>query len=408
MVSQPGAINGKNAPRTLADFSGGSSAIAAIREWAGQWNSGKRPSPILLSGPTGTGKTFLAHLVAQEFGWEIFEFNASDFRNEEAVSSLLAPAASSGSLFGERRLVLIDDADSLSGASDRGGAGAILKAMAAASQPIILTARDPYDKKLQTIRTKCTAVELRRLHPSSIAALVEREALRAGIALPPGAPEEIAKSVHGDARAALNDLSARNFSSLRDREKNAFDSVRAIFQSATYSEARKAAFASGIDHNTLKLWMAQNIPSECKTPFEISEAYLAISRADIFDGRIARSQHYGFLRYSGDLLSAGVSLAREGERGGYSPSAFPEYIRAMGASKSARSLRASSLRKICRACHCSVSHAAIYLPNICLELKAGNNSAADYFGFDEDETVFISGAAASPAKKTKIAKKAAP
>ncbi|MCX6769084.1 MAG: AAA family ATPase [Candidatus Micrarchaeota archaeon] len=406
MASQAGAGSGKNAPHTLADFSGGSSAIAAIKEWAGQWNSGRRPAPLLISGPTGTGKTFLAHLVAQEFGWGIFEFNASDFRNEEAVSTILAPAASTGSLFGERRLVLIDDADSLSGSADRGGSGAILKAMANATQPIILTARDPYDKKLQTIRTKCTPVELRRLHPSSIAALVKREALRAGIALPPGAPEEIAKSVHGDARAALNDLSARNFSSLRDREKNAFDLVRAIFQSQTYSEARKAAFASGIDHDLLKLWMAQNIPSECKTPFEISEAYLAISRADIFDGRISRSQHYGFLRYSGDLLSAGVSLARAGERSGYAPSSFPEYIRAMGASKSSRSLRASSLRKICRACHCSISHAAIYLPNIRLEIKAGNTGASGYFGFDEDETAFVSGAVAAPARKT--AKKTAP
>jgi replication factor C large subunit len=96
-----------------------------IRIYQGNaWQEGKKMPPLLITGPTGTGKTMLAHAVASEFGWDLFEFNASDFRDEESVSGILSHSASSGSLFGTRRLILIDDADSLSGSADRGGAGA--------------------------------------------------------------------------------------------------------------------------------------------------------------------------------------------------------------------------------------------------------------------------------------------
>jgi replication factor C large subunit len=388
------------AKKPLSDFSGNTSAVTQAKEWASAWQNGARQPPLLITGHTGTGKTYLAHAIAAEMGWDIFEFNASDLRNEEMVSQLLSNAASSGSLFGGLRLVLVDDADSLSGTADRGGAGAIAKVIEAANQPMIITATDLYSKKLQPIKAHCTQVELRRLHPSSIAALVRREASRRGVVLPPEAAEAIAKSVGGDARAALNDLSAGNFSATRDREKSIFDVVKTIMKSEKYAEARTAVFSSETDHDTLKLWIAQNIPSEYKTPFEISDAYNSISRADIFDGRIKRAQHWGYLRYSTDLMSSGVALAKSGPSNGYNPMGFPDYIRAMGASRGTRALRKSILSKIARVCHCSVSAAQDYLAAIRENAKAEAEAQQlmKQFLFDEDEMLFLSETAAKPKK----------
>jgi replication factor C large subunit len=374
---------------TLSSIIGNPSAVAAAKAWASAWRDGKRQPPLLVTGATGAGKTLLAHAIASEFGWELFEFNASDFRDEESVSNILANSASSGSLFGGIRLVLIDDADSLSGSADRGGAGAIAKVLSFARQPVILTASDYYDKKISSIRTHCTSLDLRRSHVSTIAAFLKREAASRRIILADGDAEKIAQAAGGDIRAALNDLQAHNTIASRDREKNIFDVMRDIFKSVKYADARKAAFSSEVDHDTLKLWIAQNLPAACSNPFELAEGYEKLSRADIFDGRIKRSQYWGYLRYSSDLMTSGVALSKSApsDQHGYTPFIYPDYIRAMGASKSSRTLRKGALSKISRLCHCSVSQANGYLPLF----EAVTKKDAGAFGglFDEDELAFI-------------------
>jgi replication factor C large subunit len=391
------------AKKTLSSLIGNPSAIAAARAWASGWQGGKRQPPLLVTGSTGTGKTALAHAIAGEFGWELFEFNASDFRNEENVASLLSHSATSSSLFGGTRLILIADADSLSGTADRGGAGAIAKVLASARQPVILTASDYYDRKLSSIKTHCQPLELRRSHVSTIAKFLKQEAASHGIPLAEGDAEKIAQAASGDIRAALNDLRAHNTSASRDREKNIFDVMRDIFKAEKYADARKAAFSSGVDHDTLKLWIAQNLPDACPAPFDLSEAYNKLSRADMFDGRIKRTQYWGYLRYSSDLMTAGVALSKSSpaQQHGYVPFAYPDYIRAMGSSKSARTLRKGALSKIARMCHCSVAQAGGYLP--LFEAVAKKEEGAFGGLFDEDELAFIM---KKPAKKAAAKKKA--
>jgi len=387
---------------TLSSIIGNPSAVAAAKAWAQAWQDGKRQPPLLVTGATGSGKTALAHAIAAEFGWELFEFNASDSRNEEAVSQLLAHSISSGSLFGGKRLVLVDDADSLSGTADRGGAGAMAKAISNARQPIIITATDSYNKKISSLRSRCQQLDLRRAHTSTIASFLKREAASHNILLVDGDAEKIAQAASGDIRAALNDLRARNTSASRDREKKIFDVMRDIFKSEKYADARKAAFSSGVDHDTLKLWIAQNLPAACPKPFDLAEGYEKLSRADIFDGRIRRTQYWGYLRYSSDLMTSGVALSKSSppEQHGYVPFAYPEYIRAMGASRSSRSLRKSVLSKIARMCHCSISQAASYLS--LFEVVAKKEDGAFGELFDEDELAFIM---KKPVKKAAAKKK---
>ena len=69
------------------------------------------------------------------------------------------------------------------------------------------------------------------------------------------------------------------------------------------------------------------------------------------------------------------------------PFAYPDYIRAMGSSKSARTLRKGVLSKISRLCHCSISQAGGYLP--LFEAVAKKEEGAFGEMFDDDELAFI-------------------
>lgn len=376
-------------PSALSGLIGNPEALSTAKKWAEGWNAGQKQKPLLAYGPVGVGKTALAHAIASEFGWQLFEYNASDLRDAESVEQILSNAANSSSLFGMRKLILIDDVDALSGREDRGGAGAIAKVLSSPSQPIILTAHNLYDRKLQAIRSYCEPVQFKRVHAASLAKLIRETAKEHNIMLPPDALERIASSSLGDVRAALNDLQGRNQNAYRDTEKGIFDVIRIILKSERYAEARNAVFSADTDHDALKLWVAHNIPLEYEKPFDISGAYDALSRADIFDGRISRNQYYGYLRYSNDLLSAGVALAKASQYHKYSPFGFPDYLREMGASKGSRATRKSVLQKIARACHCSPSQAQSYLFLLEGQAKKHPEETAALFNFEEEELAFV-------------------
>ncbi len=375
-------------PQSLSSLVGNPTAFSRAREWAVKWASGSPQKPLLVCGPTGCGKTALAHALANEFCWELFEFNASDLRNEEAVSGLLSHSAQSSSLFGSRRLILIDDADSLSGKGDRGGTGAMAKMLQTARQPVIITAQNFWGKELSPLRAHCEPLELRRVQVGAIAALLKKLAAQHKLALTPEQIEKIAQASGGDVRAALNDLQGGNSLATRDSEKGIFETVRTIFKSEKYAESRTAAFSSETERDMLKWWVASNLPLEYDRPFDLAEAFNSLSRADVFDGRITRTQYWGYLRYSTDHLSAGVSTAKSAPYHKYTALAFPEYIRSMGSSKSGRTLRKSVLKKIAASCHCSLPQATTYLQQLEFVAKKSPEDLP-IFNFDEDELDFL-------------------
>ena len=133
----------KFAPQNFADFVGNVEIVEETRKWASVWNEGKKGKPLLFFGPTGTGKTQLAFLIAKEFDWELFELNASDFRSKDVIDRVVGIASQGASLYGKKRLILLDEVDGLQ-ARDRGGAAAIAKIIKESSNPVILTANDIY------------------------------------------------------------------------------------------------------------------------------------------------------------------------------------------------------------------------------------------------------------------------
>ncbi|KAI0063440.1 P-loop containing nucleoside triphosphate hydrolase protein [Artomyces pyxidatus] len=72
---------------------------------------------LLLSGPPGLGKTTLAHVVAKQAGYGVFEINASDARSGQVIDDRIRPALESGYAVGSTKpvLVVIDEIDGATG-----------------------------------------------------------------------------------------------------------------------------------------------------------------------------------------------------------------------------------------------------------------------------------------------------
>jgi replication factor C large subunit len=101
------------------------------------------------------------------------------------------------------------------------------------------------------------------------------------------------------------------------------------------------------------MWIDENLPREFTEPGERAEAFSALSRADVFLGRVRRRNEYGLWSYASELLSGGVASARRSRGGAYVAYQFPGWIRQMGSSKGMRALRDATAEKLGHRLHSS-------------------------------------------------------
>ncbi|MBU0586855.1 replication factor C large subunit [Candidatus Micrarchaeota archaeon] len=398
----------KYAPKKIDDVAGNEDARTKIKQWILNWMRGVKQKPILISGPTGTGKTTIAYALKHEFDLELVETNTSDLRNTAQVEKVLANAATASSLSGKTKLILIDDVDA-SQANDRGGASAILSVLRTSAAPVILTATDAWNKKLSSIRSEAQIIDFRRISKSSVKKVLERICKNENMDLEEDKLSSIAENCYGDLRSAINDLQTGT-SGMRDRKKDIFDRMKRIFKSFKYKEAREAGFGD-IDHDFLKLWVDENIPIEYESKEDVSSAYNYLSRSDIYDGRIRKRQYWGFLRYSSDLLTAGVALSKSHKYMKFVRYQFPSYLRYMSSSISKRALRKSVGLKIGAKVHCKWKDSLDYL-DIIYSILSKHPESRDFYRFEDEEAAFILGVSVSKLKpkekKEKPKKKESP
>lgn len=284
---------------------------------------------LLLYGQAGVGKTCIVQALALETGSELIELNASDFRDKESVLSILKPATEQASMFGNKKIILVDEIDGLAGRKDRGGVAATIDVIKGTNFPIICTANDPYSPKLKTLRKYCTLVELKKISTPTIANHLKKICIVEGITYEEDAIKKLATAANGDLRAAINDLQMISEKKKkitlqdivlwgREREESVFNVLKLIFKSFDIAQALDAANNFSGDLDNLMLWVDENVPLEYRQRGELSKSYECLSDADIFLRRIMRWQHWRFLLYAQILAVAGVQQAKQ--------STYPRFV----------------------------------------------------------------------------------
>jgi replication factor C large subunit len=392
-------LTDKYFPKTLEEFIGNIEMVENTLKWAKAWQNGEEQKPLLFVGPTGIGKTALAYLIAKEMGWQIFEMNSSDLRNKDTIEKVAGAATGNASLFGSKRLILIDEVDSLQ-AADRGGAGAIASVIKTAKNPIILTANDIYaNKKLVALRSITIISDFKKINYLSIAKRLRAICDIENITYDPDAVKALAKNSGGDFRGALLDIQSLapsinldGVSQLgqRQRKEKIFPVMTKIFKGHDLAGIQQVVYKSEVSSDLLMRWVEENIPRQFDEE-DGAKAFSYLSRGDIFQGRIYRRQHYSFLKYVYFLSTVGVGLARTKDYSGWKPFQFPSLLSSLSASTSKRALRKLVAKKIGVKTHLSIKQGMRDIPYIqmLLENKELAPGLIDYFEFDEKEIAFL-------------------
>jgi replication factor C large subunit len=381
----------KHRPKTLARIVGNKETVQKLVEWVRSWDKGvPKKRAALLYGPPGVGKTATVEALASDMHMELVEKNASDYRTEEAVNRFAGLASQFGSLFGGRRLVLLDELDGLTGTADKGGMKAITEVVKIAKCPVVLTVNNAYDPRLVNLRSYCLLLEFKKPAAGEVAKLLKSVCDEEGIEADLDALKFIAQRSGGDVRSAITDLQALaqgkrklgyvdvSWLGYRDRQDTIFNVLRMILYGKTCSSAKQAVSTADVDVDMLFEWIYENVPDHLTDPHDLADAMDALSMADVYRGRIRATQDWSFTRYVIDYMSAGVAMARRNTKAsGWIPFRFPGRVQMLSRSRAERGMQLSIGKKIRHRCHISAFRASReVLPYLKIIFKNDSKMAA--------------------------------
>lgn len=307
-------------PSSMDQLVGNTEAMRELRDWVLSWKKApQRAKAILLLGPPGVGKTSAAIALCKDLNVELVEFNASDKRNKGVIESEVWTAVTQETLDGRMRVVLLDEIDGLSGTSDRGGAGAILKVIAESVHPVLMTANDPESPRLKEIMKNCRVLTIRPIDVQDMLGVLKRIARLNEAEIPDKVLEEVAEHSGGDLRAAISDLEAIAVGSpslgvsnlpSRDVRRSMRETLSRLFMAINPTIAKRVLSEADVEEEEMILWLEENMNLHLMTPNEQNRGFEALSLADLALGRIRRRQTWRMLAYVQDFVAVGVVMGR--------------------------------------------------------------------------------------------------
>jgi replication factor C large subunit len=362
----------KHKPKSMAEIAGNTEAIKQLVDWIKSWEKGvPKKKCAFLYGPPGVGKTATVEAVARDYKMEFVEKNASDYRTEEAINHFAGLASRYASLFGGRRIILLDELDGLTGTADRGGVKAITDIAKTAQYPIVLIANSAYDPRFSNLRNHCLLIEFKKPPAGEVAKHLKKICEKEGIQADENALKFIAQRSGGDIRSAVNDLQALgqakkkltfedvSWLGYRDRQDSIFNVLRMIFYGKTCFSAKQAVDMADVDADMLFEWIYENAPAHFTDLHDLASVMDALATADVYRGRIRITRDWSLMRYVIDYMTAGVAMARQSTKTpGWIPFRFPQRIQMLSRSKAERAIQLSIGAKIRRRCHISAVRAS--------------------------------------------------
>lgn len=260
---------------------------------------------LLLVGAPGCGKTSTLRAYANHYNYEIVELNASDMRSKKSIAGFLNEIVRAKSLFNQDKLILIDEADGISGTYDRGGVNEIISIMKTSTLPFCFTANIKESNQVKALKKVATVIDFeehtKELHKYIAQNIFEKENINYEESK---LLEFIEKHKSSDIRGFINDLQAscihKDFNPTDIFEKRSYKSkieqlVNDIIHSPSAKEAIQKASYQDVQVDDIVSYLEETI-TQLK-PNSRLKALLELSKADTYKKRIYKWQYWRYLVY---------------------------------------------------------------------------------------------------------------
>jgi DNA polymerase III delta prime subunit len=202
----------KHRPNCLEDFEGQEHIVSEIRSII-DGNSGMQHY-IFYSPQPGTGKTTLAHILANQLGYQIHKYNASSKRQRgiEFIEEELAPMTRLGQY---ETIYFLDEADQLTPAAQ-----SALKGVIEDSQGFFILTCNDLSKVSPWLQSRCQVRVFEPINDSDMLYRLHKIDATEGFNSPTDALDAIVNANKGDLRNAINALQA--YHSIPEADRQAF------------------------------------------------------------------------------------------------------------------------------------------------------------------------------------------
>ena len=359
----------KHKPSILSEIVGQKASVSNVIYFLNNFPKNKKA--LMIEGQSGIGKTLCAEVISLEMDYEVVKITPNQAEDTEEMEKLFKNTSKSGSLFGKKKIIVVDFLESFSGRAITRIANLIKETKV----PVVLIVLDSWDQKFRTLRYYCDIVKFRKLSEAQISKRLISILNKEGVVFDISVVEFISKNSNGDMRAAINDLEVV-FSGKKKIEKNdivfiesrrieedIFKGMQKIFKSPFSKDLLNVFDSANLDLGMGMMWVLENVAREYKHPADLKRAYNFLSRGDVFMGRIQKRQYWRFYVYANTLSTAGVNASKSRTYSGFIRYAFPSKISKLSKTKELRSAKKELAKKIAGDWHVS-SHVFIseYLP----------------------------------------------
>lgn len=186
-------------PKALSEILGQSGAVASLERLI---KSNKIPHAILLTGPSGVGKTTIARILKQHLRCsdvDFFESNCADARGVEDIREIRR-RINYRPMSGLSRIWLIDECHKMTNDAQN----ALLKMLEDTPSHVyfMLGTTNP-EKLIKAIHTRCSQIKLTAMKPLEIVAVLTRVIKKEKMEVSEDVIDAIVEAAEGSARKAL-------------------------------------------------------------------------------------------------------------------------------------------------------------------------------------------------------------